>query len=196
MIQRKGNLDRKTKETDIKIALNLDGGGKAEIKTGVGFLDHMLELFAVHSGFDLSISCAGDTIVDGHHSVEDIGITMGKLFNKLIGDKKGIARYSSKTIPMDEALAMAAVDVSGRPFLAFNPGNMKGKAGEFDTELVDEFLRAFCTYGMVTAHVIVMDGRNNHHMAEAVFKAFARALSKAVKIVSDKVPSSKGMLEG
>ena len=194
-MMRKGKLERKTKETNIAVEINLDGSGKAAVKTGVGFMDHMLELFAVHGNFDLNISCAGDIKVDGHHSVEDIGITMGKLFNQLLGDKKGIARYATQIIPMDEALAMVVVDISGRPYLCFDPKSMNGKTGEFDVELVDEFLRAFCTYGMVTAHIKVMDGKNNHHMAEAVFKAFARALSQAVKIVSDKIPSSKGTLE-
>lgn len=193
---RKGKLERKTKETDIKIELNLDGEGKAAIKTGVGFLDHMLELFAVHGGFDLAVSCTGDVKVDGHHSVEDIGITMGKLFNQLLGDKKGIARFASQIVPMDEALCMTAVDISGRPHLAFDKGEMAGKTGEFDTELVEEFLRAFTTYGMITAHIRVKDGKNNHHIAEAIFKSLARALSQAVKIISDKIPSSKGTLEG
>lgn len=194
MALRSGKLGRKTKETDIGIELNLDGCGKADIKTGAGFLDHMLELFAVHGNFDLTVRCTGDLAVDGHHSVEDIGITLGKLFNKLLEDKKGIARFATEIIPMDEALAMAVVDISGRPFLKFG-GALSGKSGDFDMELVDEFLRAFCTYGMITAHIKIIDGRNNHHMAEAVFKALARALSRAVKIVSDKVPSSKGTLE-
>ncbi len=196
MPARKGKLERKTKETDIIMELCLDGAGKADINTGVGFLDHMLELFAVHGSFDLKLICKGDTKVDGHHSVEDIGITLGKLFNQLLGDKKGIARFATEIIPMDEALCMTVVDISGRPFLKLDTEKgLTGKTGEFDMELVEEFLRALCTYGMITAHIKVLDGKNNHHIAEAVFKSLARSLSAAVKIVSDKIPSSKGSLE-
>jgi imidazoleglycerol-phosphate dehydratase len=193
---RKGELSRKTRETDIKIALNLDGAGNADIDTGAGFFDHMLELFAVHGGFDLSVRCSGDLNVDGHHSVEDIGITMGKLLNTLLADKRGIARFACETVPMDEALARAVIDLSGRPYLSFKApeGCLKGKTGEFDLELIEEFLRAIGTYGLFTLHVQIEDGKNGHHIAEAVFKAFARALKAAVRIVSDKIPSSKGVL--
>lgn len=185
---------RKTKETDIELYLNLDGSGKYDIDTGVGFFDHMLELFACHSGFDLTVKCSGDTKVDAHHSVEDIGIVLGKMINSCLGDKKGIARYATMYVPMDESLARTVIDISGRPFLVYN-GKNKDRVGDFDLELVEEFFRAVATYGMMTVHIDVLYGSNAHHMAEAVFKSFARCLSKAVKVVGDKIPSSKGMIE-
>ena len=185
---------RKTKETDIRVEWNLDGSGKADINTGVGFFDHMLELFACHGRFDLTVRCKGDTKVDAHHSVEDVGIVLGKLLCKLLGDKKGIARYAAACVPMDESLARAVIDISGRPFLVFN-GMMKDKVGDFDTELCEEFFRAVATYGMITLHLEILYGSNAHHKAEACFKAFARALAEAVKIKGDAVLSSKGVLE-
>ncbi|MDR2201895.1 MAG: imidazoleglycerol-phosphate dehydratase HisB [Clostridiales bacterium] len=191
---RKGIKERKTKETEILIKLNLDGSGANAIDTGVGFFDHMLELFACHGGFDLEVACKGDVKVDAHHSVEDIGITLGKLFYELLGDKRGIARYAVSYVPMDEALARTVVDISGRPYLEYG-GSLRGKIGDFDAELVEEFLRAFATYSLTTLHVDIIRGANLHHMAEAVFKSLARALSSAVKIVGDKIPSSKGSLE-
>lgn len=192
---RKGKMERSTKETRITMELNLDGEGKAEINTGVGFLDHMLELFAVHGCFDLAVKCEGDVKVDGHHSVEDVGIVLGKLINELLGDKRGIQRFADKHIPMDEALCRTAVDLSGRPYLHFESPGFSGKTGEFDLELIEEFFSAVATYGMLTLHIDILRGKNNHHMAEAAFKSFARAMKDAVKIVSDRIPSSKGSLE-
>ena len=171
------------------------GGGIVEADSGIGFFDHMLELLGYHSGFGLAVGCEGDTRVDGHHSVEDIGIALGKALAKAVGDKRGIARYASVTIPMDESLATVSVDFSGRPYLVFNADFSAAKVGEFDLELVEEFFRAVATYGGITLHVNLHYGSNNHHKAEAIFKAFARALSAAVKIVSDEIPSSKGILE-
>lgn len=191
---RKGTKERNTRETKITVSLNLDGTGKNSIDTGVGFFDHMLELFACHGKFDLEVRCDGDTKVDAHHSVEDIGIVMGKLFYELLGDKKGIERYAAVYVPMDESLARSVVDISGRPFLSYN-AELKGKIGDFDAELTEEFFRAFCTYGLITAHIDVIRGGNMHHMAEAAFKSFARALKAAVKVTGTEIPSSKGTLE-
>ena len=193
-VTRINSIKRKTKETDISITLNLDGSGKAKINSGIGFFDHMLELFCVHGDFDMELECAGDIKVDGHHSMEDIGIVLGKLINKSLGEKVGIARYADVTVPMDEALIKVVLDISGRPHLSYNVGYSE-KTGEFDTALVEEFFHALSSHGLLTLHIIKLDGKNNHHIAEAVFKAFARALSDAVKIVSNKIPSSKGMLE-
>ncbi|GHV03944.1 imidazoleglycerol-phosphate dehydratase [Clostridia bacterium] len=194
---RSGDLQRTTKETDIRIKLNLDGTGEAKIDTGVGFLDHMLELFAVHGSFDLEIACTGDVQVDAHHSVEDIGICLGRLIHQLLSDKRGIERFADVTVPMDEALCRSVVDVSGRPFLVVRAAagsELHGKTGDFDLELVEEFLRAVSTYGLLTLHIVIEDGKNGHHIAEAVFKSFARALKRATRIVSDRIPSSKGIL--
>lgn len=192
--KRQAEILRDTKETHIKLAVDLDGGAVAA-DSGIGFFDHMLELLGYHSGFGLEVSCEGDTRVDGHHSVEDVGIALGKAFAQAVGDKRGIARYATVTIPMDESLATVSVDFSGRPFLVFNADFTAAKVGEFDLELVEEFFRAVATYGGITLHVNLHYGSNNHHKAEAIFKAFARAISAAVKIVSDEIPSSKGVLE-
>jgi len=157
-----GELSRQTKETDVKVKLNLDGTGAAKIDTGVGFLDHMLELFAVHGGFDLEIACTGDVKVDAHHSVEDIGITLGKLINQLLSDRKGIERFAYETVPMDEALCRSIIDISGRPFLivrAAEGSELAGKTGKFDLELIEEFLRAVVTHGLFTLHVVIEDGK-------------------------------------
>ncbi len=191
---RKGTKERNTKETKISVSLDLDGTGKNSINTGVGFFDHMLELFACHGKFDLNVRCDGDIKVDAHHSVEDVGIVMGKLFHELLGDKKGIERYATVYVPMDESLARSVVDISGRPYLNYN-AELKGKIGDFDAELTEEFFRAFCTYGLITAHIDVLRGGNLHHMAEAAFKSFARALKAAVAITGTEIPSSKGTLE-
>ena len=191
---RKGTKERNTRETKISVTLNLDGTGKNSIDTGVGFFDHMLELFACHGKFDLVVRCEGDTKVDAHHSVEDIGIVMGKLFYELMGDKKGIERYATVFVPMDESLARTVVDISGRPFLSFN-ASLSGKIGDFDAELVEEFFRAFCTYGLITAHIDVLRGSNLHHISEAAFKSFARALRAAVAVTGTEIPSSEGSLE-
>lgn len=192
---RKSSIERNTNETKIKLSINLDGNGKYDIDTGIGFFDHMMTLFACHSGFDFSVECKGDTRVDGHHSVEDIGIVLGKAVVQALGDKKGIKRYASVTIPMDESLANVTMDISGRPFLVFNANEMSGKVGDFDLELVEEFFRAVSSYGGITLHINLLYGTNNHHKAEAIFKAFARALKEATTIVDDKLPSSKGVLE-
>ena len=192
---RKSEIERNTKETQINLSLNLDGDGKYDVDTGVGFFDHMMTLFACHSGFDLNVKCNGDVRVDGHHSIEDIGIVLGKAIAQALGDKVGIKRYASVTIPMDESLATVTVDISGRQFLVFNAEGMSGKVGDFDIELVEEFFRAVANYGGLTLHVNLHYGSNSHHKIEAIFKAFARALSKAVKVVGDQLPSSKGVLE-
>ncbi len=190
-------LERNTYETKIKLSLNLDGEGKNSVNTGVGFLDHMLELFSVHSNMDLSVYCDGDTRVDFHHSVEDIGIVLGQAFKSALGDKKGIARFADRIIPMDEVAALVAVDISGRAYLTFDDlGDLSyGKIGEFDSELVREFLHAFSMNAGVNLYVKLLNKGNRHHEAEAIFKALARALKDAVKIESDKIPSSKGILQ-
>lgn len=193
-MNRFGELKRTTKETDISVNINLDGSGICDIDTGIGFFDHMLELFAVHGNFDVQIICKGDLKVDGHHTVEDVGIVLGKLINNLLGEKKGIARYSQMTIPMDEALVRAVIDISGRPYLVYDL-DCKGEVGEFDSELVEEFFRAFSTYGLITLHINKLAGKNTHHIIEAAFKAVARALNAATRIISDKIPSSKGIIE-
>lgn len=194
MSERKTQIERKTNETNISLSLNLDGQGKHKINTGIGFLDHMLELFAVHGQFDLTVDCIGDIKVDGHHSVEDIGIVLGDAIKETVGNKVGIARYSSKSIPMDESLASVDLDVSGRPFFVFNV-TLEGKVGDFDTELVEEFFRAVAMRAGLTLHINLNYGTNEHHKIEAVFKAFARALKKAVTITGNKIPSSKGVLD-
>ena len=192
---RKSQIERNTKETQIALSLNLDGDGKYDVDTGVGFFDHMMTLFACHSGFDLSVKCKGDVRVDGHHSVEDIGIVLGKAIAQALGDKVGIKIYSSVTIPMDESLANVTVDISGRQFLVFNAEGMTGKVGDFDIELVEEFFRAVANQAGLTLHINLRYGSNNHHKIEAIFKAFARALKEATEVVGNKIPSSKGMLE-
>lgn len=155
----------------------------------------MLELFACHSGFDFAVKCRGDVRVDGHHSIEDIGIVLGKAIAQALGDKVGIKRYSHVVLPMDESLASVTLDVSGRPFLVFNAEGMTGKVGDFDIELVEEFFRAIANYGGLTIHINLLYGSNSHHKIEAIFKAFARALKDATAVVGDKLPSSKGVLE-
>ena len=190
---RKKAIARKTKETDIKIELNLDGSGKHNINTGMGFFDHMLQLFSVHSGFDLTVSCVGDLQVDCHHSVEDIGIVLGQLLKELVGDKKGIARYGHSYVPMDESLSRCVIDFSGRAHLTFK-ADLVGKIGEFDAELIQEFFSALVINAGLTLHVQSFYGSNQHHIAESIFKSFARSLATSVSIVSDKVLSSKGVL--
>lgn len=187
-------VTRKTKETDITAEINLDGRGSAEIDTGIGFFDHMLTAFAVHGGFDLKLRCRGDLEVDGHHSVEDIGIVLGKLFAGALGDKKGIARFACEYVPMDDALARSVLDISGRPYLVYNAGHLTGYIGTYDADLTEEFFRAVCANAMITLHIDLLRGANTHHMCEAIFKSFGRALGAASRIVSDKVLSSKGSL--
>lgn len=190
---RTAEIARETRETKIKLSLNLDGNGTNSVHTGVGFFDHMLELLSVHSGMDLSVECRGDTQVDFHHSVEDVGICLGQAFKQALGDKKGIARFADRVVPMDECAALVALDISGRPFLNFED-KLSGKIGEFDAELVEEFMRAFTFNAGVNLYIKLLKGGNMHHEAEAIFKALAKCLQDAVKIVSDKVPSSKGVL--
>lgn len=190
-------IERDTKETQIKLSLNLDGSGVAEIDTGCGFLNHMLTLFAHHSGYDLAVKCCGDTDVDDHHSVEDIGICLGSAFAKALGDKRGIARYGEKILPMDESLILTAVDLSGRGMLCYDLQIPTEKVGSFDTELVEEFFIAFANNAKMTLHIRQMAGRNSHHIIEGTFKSVARSLSMATSIVSgqeDRLPSTKGVL--
>ncbi len=191
---REGTVKRETKETSIELALNIDGQGRNQISTGVGFFDHMLTAFAVHSGFDLTLTCKGDLDVDCHHTVEDVGIALGKAFSDAMSDKTGIKRYGSFTIPMDEALATCCVDISGRPYLVFNGDFSDYRLGDMDAAMVEDFFRAFAMNAMVTLHINILYGRNDHHKAEAIYKAFAHALKKAVKIEGTEILSSKGSL--
>ena len=185
---------RTTKETDIALSLALDGSGRAQISTGVGFFDHMLELLAVHSHMDVTLTCKGDLQVDAHHTVEDVGIALGDCVKAALGDKRGIARFADRLVPMDEVASQVAVDFSGRPCLIFED-TLSGKVGNFDMELVEEFLRAFSTHAGCNLYAHILRSGNRHHMAEALFKALALCIRDAVAIVSDGVPSSKGMLE-
>ena len=192
---RQAEIKRKTNETDITLSLVLDGEGAAEISTGCGFLDHMLTLFACHGGFGLKIACTGDTYVDYHHTTEDIGIALGRAFSEALGDKRGIQRYGFMILPMDEALILTSVDVSGRCLLNFDVNFPTEKIGDFDTELVREFWYGFARAAELTLHVKMLDGMNSHHIAEGIFKSAARALSKAAKTgCGDGVPSTKGVL--
>ena len=194
---RKSEINRKTAETDIQLSICLDGSGKSDTDPGCGFFDHMLTLFAAHGRFDLTVKCKGDVNVDYHHSVEDIGICLGDAFREALGDCKGIKRYGNMLLPMDEALVLCALDVSGRAYLAYGLEIPCEKIGDFDSELVEEFFLAFTRRAGVTLHLKQLDGRNSHHIAEGAFKAFARALSLAVEIdakYADSVPSTKGVL--
>ena len=192
---RTSNIERKTGETDITLALNLDGEGKSTVDSGCGFLDHMLTLFAAHGKFDLTLTCKGDTDVDDHHTVEDIGICLGKAFAEVLGDKRGIARYGDITLPMDEALILVAVDLSGRDYLGYALEIPTEKVGSFDTELVEEFWLAFVRNAACNLHIRQLAGKNSHHIIEGAFKAVARALRAAVKSDgTDTVPSTKGVL--
>ena len=190
-------LERKTSETQIKLSLDIDGSGISEISSGIGFLNHMLTLFAKHSGFDLEVSCAGDTYVDDHHSCEDIGIVLGSALKEALGDKRGISRYGDIILPMDEALILCACDVSGRSCLVFDAGFPTEKIGSFDTELVQEFFEAFTRSSGITLHIRKLSGANSHHIAEGIFKAFARCMAKACGIDEkrkDEIPSTKGVI--
>ena len=188
-----GVISRDTRETKIYLKLELDGQGLHAVDTGVGFLNHMLELFAVHAGVDLTVRCQGDTDVDFHHSVEDVGICLGQAFKAALGDKKGIARFADRTVPMDDTAALVALDIGGRPYLNFRK-KIAGKIGAFDGELVEEFLRAFAFNAGVTLYGDLLGERHLPPVAEVAFKALARCVRDAVKIVSDAVPSSKGVL--
>ena len=194
---RTAEIKRKTAETDIFLMLSVDGTGKSEIATGCGFLDHMLTLFSRHGRFDLTVKCNGDTEVDYHHSVEDIGIVLGSAFSEALGDMKGIRRYADIILPMDEALILAAIDVSGRSYLQFDADMPAQKVGDFDTELTEEFFEAFVRKAGITLHIKELSGKNTHHIIEGIFKAFARVLSEASSIddrFKDEIPSTKGML--
>ena len=194
---RNAEIKRKTAETDISLFIELDGKGKSEIASGCGFLDHMLTLFSSHSRSDLKLTCKGDTQVDYHHTAEDIGIALGSAIKKAIGDKKGINRYGSFILPMDEALIMCAIDISGRSHLSYSLEIPTERVGDFDTELVEEFFEALTREAGITLHVKKLDGKNSHHIIEGAFKAFARALRIAVAIdptLGDEVPSTKGVL--
>lgn len=193
---RRAEVSRETKETRIRLRLNLDGSGLMNIESGVGFLDHMLTHITRHGLFDLDVTAKGDLQVDAHHTVEDIGICLGKAFAQALGDMAGITRFGHAVVPMDEALAEVAIDISGRPFLSFDAAFPQGRVGEFDAELVEEFFRAFAVNSKTTLHVVLRHGSNVHHCIEGIFKAFARALAAAVKTdprVSG-VPSTKGTL--
>jgi imidazoleglycerol-phosphate dehydratase len=194
---RTARVSRRTAETDVSVSLALDGTGKAAIATGVGFLDHMLELFARHALFDIEVTVAGDLHVDQHHTTEDTGIAIGQAFLKALGDKKGIARYADIHLPMDETLSRVALDISGRPFLVFRAAFPAEKIGAFDTELVREWFQAFAMNAGVTLHVEALYGDNSHHIAESCFKGLARALRKAIALdprEEGRVPSTKGAL--
>ncbi len=196
-MSRSAEISRSTAETSIQLALSLDGTGTADIATGIGFLDHMLTALARHALFDLRVAAKGDLHVDFHHTTEDVGIVLGQAFARAIGDKRGIRRYGAATVPMDEALVDAAIDISGRPFLAWTVGFAQPKIGEMDTELFEEFFRAFATNALITLHVTQRAGRNAHHVAEACFKALARALREASEPdprSDGGVPSTKGSL--
>ena len=189
------NIERKTAETDITLTLNLDGEGKSMINSGCGFLDHMLTLFAAHGRFDLTLTCRGDIQVDDHHTVEDIGICLGDAFAEALGDKKGITRYGSMILPMDEALILSAIDLSGRSYLGYEADIPAAKVGTFDTELCEEFWLAFVRRAACTLHIRQMAGKNSHHIIEGIFKSVARSLRAAVALDgSNSVPSTKGVL--
>ncbi len=192
---RETNIKRKTSETDISLLLELDGSGKSEINTGIGFLNHMLTLFSRHGKMDLTLDCKGDLDVDFHHSVEDIGIVLGKALAECLEDKTGIRRYASDFTPMDEALVQTSIDISGRAYLVFNVDYLTEKIGEFDTELVEEFFRAFVNHAKITLHINLMYGKNSHHITEAVFKGVGRIIRQAVYIDGDEIMSTKGFID-
>lgn len=194
---RTAKIERKTAETDIKLTLNIDGSGKSAADTGCGFMDHMLTLFARHGRFDLTVKCAGDTYVDDHHTVEDIGICLGDAFAEALGDMRGITRYASTVLPMDEALILTAADISGRAYLGYDMRIPAQKTGSFDTELVEEFMAAFVRRANITLHVKQLAGTNSHHIIEGAFKSLAKTMRAAVKIdeaCRDEIPSTKGVL--
>lgn len=194
---RTAEINRKTNETDIRLTLNLDGTGKSEINSGVGFLDHMLTLFARHGRFDLTLVCNGDTYVDDHHTVEDIGIALGQAFTQALGEKRGILRYGATILPMDETLILTAADISGRAYLNYDLHIPTQKVGTFDTELTEEFFLGFVRNANMTVHIKQLEGKNSHHIIEGTFKSFARTLRAAVAVEDrfrDEIPSTKGVL--
>jgi imidazoleglycerol-phosphate dehydratase len=194
MADRKSKITRKTKETDISVQINLDGVGKYEIDTGIGFLDHMLCHLSKHSKIDLTLKAKGDLEVDQHHTVEDVAICLGEALIEALGDKKGIGRYGNSSVPMEDALADVAVDLSGRPFCVYNVQYRTEKVGDFDVECFEELLRSFSNHGKFNLHISVPHGTNSHHIAEAIFKALGQALGQAVKITGKDIPSTKGTL--
>ena len=191
---RRSEVKRETAETKVELSLELDGSGRADIKTGIGFLDHMLTLLALHGGFDLAVSCHGDLEVDGHHSTEDIGLCLGAALTQALGNKRGINRYGSVILPMDEALILCAVDLSGRPCLRYSAEIPSEKVGDFDTELAREFFQAVANTGLMSLHIRQLDGINSHHIIEGMFKALGRALRQAVQVTGGALPSTKGVL--
>jgi imidazoleglycerol-phosphate dehydratase len=194
---RKGAIARKTKETEVEVAVDLDGTGQSSIATGIGFLDHMLDLLARHSRIDMRVTAKGDLHVDHHHTTEDVGIALGQALKQALGDMKGITRYADVHMPMDEALTRVALDISGRPFLVFDVKFVRAKIGPFDTELVQEWFQALAMNAGVTLHVTTLSGANDHHIAESCFKGLARALRAAVAIdprAANEIPSTKGTL--
>ena len=194
---RVSKISRKTAETDIKLTLSLDGTGKSNVNTGCAFLDHMLTLFSKHSHYDLDVKCVGDTDVDYHHTVEDVGICLGKAFLEAVGDKKGIKRYGDRILPMDEALILSAVDISGRSYLGYALDIPSYRVGDFDTELCEEFLKSFVHEARINLHVRQLAGTNSHHIMEGAFKSIARSLSEATTVderYSSEIPSTKGVL--
>lgn len=194
---RSSDIKRTTRETDISLKLNIDGAGTSCIDTGCGFLDHMLELFAKHAHFDLEVKCVGDVKVDYHHTVEDVAICLGMAFSEALADKKGIARYADKIIPMDEALILVAVDISGRDHLEYSLEIPSTRVGDFDTELCEEFMRAFVRESKITLHIRQLSGTNSHHIIEGSFKALGRVLSAAASVdprFCDEIPSTKGVI--
>jgi imidazoleglycerol-phosphate dehydratase len=196
---RTATIKRKTKETDIEVSVNLDGTGRSDAATGIGFFDHMLDLLARHSRIDITVKAAGDLHVDFHHTAEDVGIALGQAVRQALGDMKGITRYAGIHMPMDETLTRVVIDISGRPFLVFKSEFSRAKIGEFDTELVREWFQAFAMNAGVTLHVETLYGENNHHISESCFKGLARALRAAVAIdpqAANEVPSTKGQLGG
>lgn len=194
MADRKSKISRKTKETDITLQINLDGQGKYELDTGIGFLDHMLSHLSKHSKIDLTLKAKGDLEVDQHHTVEDVAICLGEALVEALGDKKGIARYGNSAVPMEDALANVALDLSGRPFCVYNVEYRTEKVGDFDVECVEELLRSFANHGKFNLHITVPHGTNSHHIAEAIFKAIGQSLGQAVKITGKDIPSTKGSL--
>jgi imidazoleglycerol-phosphate dehydratase len=196
---RKASVKRKTKETDVEVAVDLDGAGRSQVDTGIGFLDHMLDLLARHSRIDITVKAKGDLHIDFHHTAEDTGIALGQAVKQALGDMKGITRYADVHVPMDEALTRVAIDISGRPFLVFKAEFVRDKVGTFDTELVQEWFQAFAMNAGITLHAECLYGSNDHHIAESCFKGLARALRAAIAIdprARDEVPSTKGSLGG
>ena len=196
---RKGSVTRKTKETDVEVEIDLDGQGRSQVATGIGFLDHMLDLLARHSRIDITVRAKGDLHIDFHHTAEDTGIALGQAMKQALGDMKGITRYADVHVPMGEALTRVAIDISGRPFLVFKAEFVRDKVGQFDTELVQEWFQAFAMNAGITLHAECLYGTNDHHIAESCFKGLARALRAAIAIdprASDEVPSTKGSLGG